>query len=220
MAYGGHCNWMRCLCVILWCHIHVCKPTSRRSLLTQHSYYATPTLLNGCCKLCHCNKHNISAPSKETGAKQFVATGIRGEWSWHVNSIVARCHSAKLCAYAARDFRSQQNGAMTRMWRSCGVQPSHKERAIGVVRCKKEGCYCNLSGGVALIVWFTTNGMCAKNKNICKWREQAIIEQSRRVSSIVACCHGVKLRAHAARDFRSQQNTLSATSAQFTSAKI
>jgi len=25
------------------------------------------------------------------------------------------------------------------MWRSCGVQPSHKERAIGVVRCEKEG---------------------------------------------------------------------------------
>ena len=30
------------------------------------------------------------------------------EWSWHVNSIVACCHSAKLCAHAARDFRSQQ----------------------------------------------------------------------------------------------------------------
>ena len=29
------------------------------------------------------------------------------EWSWHVNSVVACCHSAKLCAYAARDFRSQ-----------------------------------------------------------------------------------------------------------------
>ena len=38
---------------------------------------------------------------------------------------------------------------------------------------------CNLSGGVALIVWFTTNGMRAKNKNICMWREQAIIEWSR-----------------------------------------
>jgi len=25
-----------------------------------------------------------------------------------MNSIVACCHSAKLCAYAARDFRSQQ----------------------------------------------------------------------------------------------------------------
>ena len=29
------------------------------------------------------------------------------EWSWHVNSIVACCHSAKLCAYVTRDFRSQ-----------------------------------------------------------------------------------------------------------------
>ena len=38
---------------------------------------------------------------------------------------------------------------------------------------------CNLSGGVALVVWFTTNGMCAKNKNIYMWREQAIIEWSR-----------------------------------------
>ena len=65
---------------------------------------------------------------------------------------------------------------------------------------------CNLSGGVALIVWFTTNRMCPKNKNICMWREQAIIEWSRRVISIVACCHGAKLCAHAARDFRSQQN--------------
>ena len=26
--------------------------------------------------------------------------------------------------------------------------------------------YCNLSGGVALIVWFTTNGMCLKNNTI------------------------------------------------------
>jgi len=61
------------------------------------------------------------------------------EWSWHVNSIVACFHSAKLCAHASRDFRSQQNGAVTRMWRSCQGQPSHKERAIGAVRCKKEG---------------------------------------------------------------------------------
>ena len=54
-------------------------------------------------------------------------------------SIVACCHGAKLCAHAARDFRSQQNCAVTRMWRSCRVQPSHKERAIDVVRCKIEG---------------------------------------------------------------------------------
>jgi len=54
-------------------------------------------------------------------------------------SIVACCYSVKLCAHAAWDFRLQQNGAVTRMWRSCRVQPSHIERAIGVVCCKKEG---------------------------------------------------------------------------------
>ena len=37
------------------------------------------------------------------------------------------------------------------------------------------------------------------------WREQAIIEWSPRVISIVACCHSAKLCAYAARDFLSQQ---------------
>ena len=40
---------------------------------------------------------------------------------------------------------------------------------------------------------------------LCMWREQAIIEWSRRVISIVGCCHCVKLCAHATRDFLSQQ---------------
>ena len=31
------------------------------------------------------------------------------EWSWHVNSVVACCHSAKLCAHAARGFWSQHS---------------------------------------------------------------------------------------------------------------
>ena len=125
------------------------------------------------------------------------------EWSLLLLAATVRSFTHM---HAIWDFRSQQNGAVTRMWRSCGVQPSHKERAIGAVRCKKRrGCCCNLSGGVALIVWFTTNGMCAKNKNTCTRCEQAIIEWSRRVISIVACCHGAKLYAHAARHFRSQQ---------------
>ena len=33
----------------------------------------------------------------------------RKEWSWHVISIVACCHSVKLYVYAARAFRSQQS---------------------------------------------------------------------------------------------------------------
>jgi len=43
---------------------------------------------------------------------------------------------------------------------------------------------------------------------LCMWREQAIIEWSRRVISTVACCHGAKLCAHAARDFRWQHNVV------------
>jgi len=34
---------------------------------------------------------------------------VHEEWSWHVNSIVACCHSAKLCAYDAWDFLSQHH---------------------------------------------------------------------------------------------------------------
>ena len=60
---------------------------------------------------------------------------------------------------------------------------------------------CNLSSGVALNVWFTTNGMYVKNNNIYMWRDQAIIEWSRRVISTVACCHSAKLSSHAARAF-------------------
>ena len=88
---------------------------------------------------------------------------------------------------------------------------------------------CNLSGGVALIVWFTTNGMCVKNKTIiyvarasnskrdCDVEALLILtwerlnvktsvreERLQRMISIVACCRSAKLCAHAARDFRSQ----------------
>jgi len=92
---------------------------------------------------------------------------------------------------------------------------------------------CNLSGGVALIVWFTTNGMCAKNNTIiyvarassskrdCDVVALPILtyeqlnfmtsvreERLRRMISVVACCHGAKLCAYAARDFRLQQYIL------------
>ena len=88
---------------------------------------------------------------------------------------------------------------------------------------------CNLSGGVALIVWFTTNGLCVKNNtiHICGANKQyksdrgveALLiltceplnvttsvrgEWSWHVNSIVACCHSAKLHSHAAQDFRSQ----------------
>ena len=41
------------------------------------------------------------------------------------------------------------------------------EKALGGLAI----CCCNLSGSVALIVWFTTNGMCAKNNTIIYVRQ-------------------------------------------------
>ena len=61
------------------------------------------------------------------------------QWARRVISIVACCHNAKLCALSAGAFRSQQNGDVTRMWRSCRVKHLQKERGIGAVCCKKEG---------------------------------------------------------------------------------
>ena len=53
---------------------------------------------------------------------------------------VACCRSVNLCTHAAWTFWSHQTVAVTRrMWRSCLVQPSRKEHAIGAVCCKKEG---------------------------------------------------------------------------------
>ena len=50
---------------------------------------------------------------------------------------------------------------------------------------------CNFSVDIVVNVWFTTNGICAKNNTIYMWHEQAIIEWLRRVISIVACCLGL-----------------------------
>jgi len=65
-----------------------------------------------------------------------------------------------------RLFRSQQNGAVTRMWRSCYVKPSQKERAIGAVRCKKEGMLLKPLRWRCAECVIHHNGMCANNNNI------------------------------------------------------
>ena len=91
------------------------------------------------------------------------------------------------------------------MWRSCGVQPSHKERAIGVVRCKKEGMLLQpLRWCCVDCVIHHEREVREEQHHTYMWRKQAIIEWSWHVNSIVACCHSAKLFAHASRDFRSQ----------------
>jgi len=71
---------------------------------------------------------------------------------------------------------------------------------------KRRGCCCNLSGGVALdCVIHHERDVHEEQRHTYMWREQAIIEWSWHVNSIVACCHSAKLCAYATRDFRSQQ---------------
>jgi len=52
---------------------------------------------------------------------------------------------------------------------------------------------CNLSGGVAFIVWFTTNGMRRKNKNIYAWLKQAITREI--ATHYLYCCLLQRLEA-------------------------
>jgi len=82
--------------------------------------------------------------------------------------------SLLLLAAAVRSFVHMLLGISDRnkmvLWPGCGGRAefslhTKNVRSVWFV-VKRKGCCCNLSGGVALIVWFTTNGMCAKNK-IC-----------------------------------------------------
>jgi len=110
------------------------------------------------------------------------------------------------------------------LWPGCGGRTefslhAKNGRSVWFV-VKRRECCCNLLSGVALIVWFTTNGMCMKNNTII-YVAQAIVrviatwklcrywllnvttsvyeERLRRMISIVACCQDAKLCAHATR---------------------
>ena len=81
-------------------------------------------------------------------------------------SIVACYQDAKLSAHAARISGCNK----MELWPGCGgctefSLHTKNGRSVWFV-VKRRGCCCNLSSGVALIVWFTTNGMCVKNNTI------------------------------------------------------
>ena len=85
------------------------------------------------------------------------------------------------------------------------VPASHKERAIGAVRCKKEGMLLQpLRWCCVKCVIHHERDVREEQHHTYMWREQATIEWSWHVNSIVACCHSAKLCACAARDFRLQ----------------
>jgi len=118
-------------------------------------------------------------------------------------SLLPQCKALRICRSG---FPIATNGAVTRMWLSCRVQPSHKECAICAVRCKKEGIL------LQPLWWCCVDCVIHHEQDVREeqhhtytWRKQAIIEGSWHVNSVVPCCHSAKLCAYAAWDFRSQQ---------------
>jgi len=85
------------------------------------------------------------------------------EWSWHVISIVL---AATLWSFAQMPLGLSDRNKMV-LWSGCEGRAKcslHKKnvRSVRFV-VKRRGCCCNLSVGIALNVWFSTNGMCTKN---------------------------------------------------------
>ena len=113
--------------------------------------------------------------------------------------LLPQCEALRICCLGFFDRNKMV------LWPGCGgcvVWSFHKNniRSVRFIG-KRRGCCCNLSGGIALNVWFTTNGICVKNNNIYTWHEQAIIEWLCHLNSIVACCHSAKLCTYAVRAF-------------------
>ena len=139
-----------------------------------HDYY--------CCNLPVCVAFSVQFTTSGMCARNnthiYVARTNSNRVISFVISIFACCHSVKLCALPARDFRSQQSGAVPRMWTSWQVQPSQKERTIGEVRCKKEGML------LQSLHWRCVECAIHHKRDVCEeqhpymWREQTIIEWS------------------------------------------
>ena len=94
-------------------------------------------------------------------------------WSmWREQAIIE--WSLLLLAATVRSSAHMPLGISDRnkmvLWPGCGgrAEFSLHTKNVRSVRfvVKRRGCCCNLSGGVALIVWFTTNGMCGQNNTI------------------------------------------------------
>ena len=94
--------------------------------------------------------------------------------------LLPRCKALRICR-SGFPIATLLKLNKTMLWPRCGGRAefslhTKNVRSVWFV-VKRRRCCCNLPGGVALIVWFTTNDMCATNKNIYAWCEQAIIRE-------------------------------------------
>ena len=124
------------------------------------------------------------------------------EWSWYVNSIVACCHSAKLCAHDARDFRSQQY-----QWRTQKIFMGDWFRVIWW----SFGVRCLWRHNLTSFPCFQTNVLAKVVDVICMFFY---------IHSPYFMCHCTKYKLSALQVRLSEKNRLDATTQQFITAKI
>ena len=88
--------------------------------------------------------------------------------------LLPQCEALRTCRSG---FRLQLNGAVTRMWKSCRVKPSRKERAISAVRFKKKGMLLQPLQWLCVdCVIHHERDVHEEQQYIYEWHEQAIIE--------------------------------------------
>jgi len=127
------------------------------------------------------------------------------EWAWCVNFFIACCHSAQFCTLATHTLWTLQNCAVTSTWRQCQICKLSK---WNLKWCKfvvkRRGCCYDCLVSAVLHAPCTTNKMCADKATPCQWHKQTAIERTYHVTSIVACCHSVKLHVLTAWALQSQ----------------
>jgi len=95
--------------------------------------------------------------------RKGTSTITQHETTWFTSS---HC----LVDVSLTEWESERHVNKMVLWPGCGGRAefslhTKNVRSVWFV-VKRRACCCNLSGGVALIVWFTTNGMCVKNNTI------------------------------------------------------
>ena len=153
-------------------------------------YYCLFAPLYGCCSL-HASRLWWIAHS--TQRQQRDCNNIPSFWQWTVP--INDCTSFLWRLQLARHKMVLWPGP-------CEALTTKNMRSVRfVVKRRGCSCCCNLSGGVALNVLFTTNWLCAKikNNNIYMWCKQAIIREI--ATHDLYCC--LLPRCEALRTYRS-----------------
>jgi len=122
--------------------------------------------------------------------------------------LLPRCEALRTCRSGFPIATKWCCGQDVEVVPSSGLHTKNVRSVWFVV--KKWGCCCNLSGGVALIVWFTTNGMCVKNNTIIYVARASNSEGD--YEHDLYCCllprhEALRTCRSGISDFRSQHNT-------------